>query len=103
MSNKDNKEEAQVEMTEEQYNKLMNDLEHFENLFFTSLAESEKFEILPTTTESGKPITKEQIALLKRECDRLGYKALYRIDMINGTLYINPKNMKIGYITEELH
>lgn len=103
MANKDKKEENPVELTDKQYSRLMEDLEDFDNKFLSSLADSEVYEVLPTTLENGKPIAKEQIALLKRECDRLGHKALYRIDMQNGILIINPKTMKIGYITEELH
>lgn len=98
------KQKNETELTEQEFHKLMQDLELFEEQFFMYLAGGEKYEIIPTTMEDGRLVTKEQISLMTRECNRLGAKVLYKIDMRNSDIVlINPKSMKIGYITEGVH
>lgn len=91
------------ELTQEEFDKLTGDLSEFDNKFFEYLAESPKYEIVPTISEEGIYLTKEQIALVQRECNRLGFKVLYRIDEPHVIMMINPKTLKIGYITEGVH
>jgi len=94
----------EVELTEEEYEKLVNDLDKFEETFLSKLAESDKFEIVSTYNPEGKFYSKEQLTLIKKELLRLGVKILYRIDL-NSSVYIlfNPQTMKIGYVTEGIH
>lgn len=96
--------EKQVELSQEEFDKFLNDLNEFEEKFLKHLAGNSNFEIIPTTSDTGRALTKEQITLIKSECNRLGLSILYRIDAKDGTsLIINPNNMKIGYITEGIH
>lgn len=94
----------EIELTEEEYDKLMVDLEGFEENFLRKLADTDKFEIVPTTDQNGRPYDKEQLTLIKKECLRLGVKILYKIDL-SSSVYIlfNPQTMKIGYVTEGIH
>lgn len=94
----------EVELTEEEYEKLMSDLAMFDENFVQALAETDKYEIVSTVDQNGNYYTKEQLTLVKNECLRLGVKILYKIE-INSTVYIlfNPKTMKIGYVTEGIH
>lgn len=98
-----NKDES-LEMSEEDYDKLLTDLENFENKFYSTLAESDNYEIVPTSTDEGNYLSREQLTLLTRECHRLGLKYLYKVDISSTvTIFINPQTMKIGYISEGLH
>lgn len=92
------------ELTEEQFSKLMEDLDNFDNNFITNLAGTGKYEIIQTVLEDGTKLTKEQYALIKTECSRLGLKVIYQIPLTNGDIvFINPDNLKIGYIRESIH
>lgn len=98
------KKDGTLELTEEQYDKLIMDLEIFEENFYKALASTERYEIIPTSTEEGKVLSKEQLSLLTEECKRLGLKILYKVDLNSNTvLLINPKTLKTGYITEGIH
>lgn len=104
MAEENEQEVHEIELTEEEYDKLMVDMEEFENNFLRNLANSDKFEIIPTQDERGRFFTKEQLTLIKKECLRLGAKILYKVDL-NGSVYIliNPETMKIGYVSEGIH
>lgn len=93
-----------LELTEQEYDKLLIDLEDFEEKFYRVLVEADNYEIVPTTTEEGRIISKEQLTLLTKECHRLGFRYLYKVDLNSGViLLINPKTMKIGYISDGVH
>jgi hypothetical protein len=100
---KDDKFDEEMELTEEEIEQLAEDIEEFQEHFLISLAGTHKFEIIPSTDESGSPLDKKHYSLLKRECSRLGLKILYRIDVGNKTLIVNPENLKIGILNEEIH
>lgn len=92
------------ELTDQQYTKLLEDLDDFDNKFVTILAGTDKYEIIPTVMEDGTRLTKEQYALVKTECSRLGLTPIYQIPLRNGdTILINPENLKLGYIRESMH
>ena len=92
------------ELTDGQYSKLLEDLEEFNSKFFEHLAGTEKYEIIPTVMDDGSLLTKEQYALVKTECSRLGLKVLYEISLRGGKiLYFNPETCKVGYIDEGMH
>lgn len=94
----------EIELSEEQYDKLMNDLAEFEESFLRILADTDKFEIISAVNENGQLYSKEQLTLIRKECLRLGLTVLYKIDL-SSSVYIlfNPKTMKIGYVTEGIH
>lgn len=99
-----NDKDGTLELTEEEYDKLLIDLESFEEKFYSTLADSKNYEIIPTMTEDGRFLSKEQLSLLVKECHRLGLRYLYKIDLNSSvTLLINPKTMKIAYINDEVH
>lgn len=98
------KEDGTLELSEQEYEKLLMDLEGFEETFYKALAESEQYEIIPTATEDGTILSREQLSLLTKECHRLGYKYLYKVDLPSGViLLINPKTLKTGYISDGVH
>lgn len=87
-----------------EYDKLLSDLEQFEQKFYTILALTDKYEIVPTTLDDGTLVSREHLAMLVKECTRLGYKILYKIDVNNEQIILfNPDSMKIGYITDGVH
>lgn len=86
------------------YDKLLEDLESFNQKFFILLAGSDKFEIVPTTLEDGRSLNKEQYSLINHECSRLGLKVIYQIDNKNGTtVFISSDSKKVGYMHEGMH
>lgn len=92
------------ELTQEQFDQLMLDLEEFNETFFQTLAGSENYEVVPTVTDMGKPLTKEQYTYVKSECSRLGLAVIYKVDKSDGTsMYINLQEKKIGFIDEGIH
>jgi hypothetical protein len=88
------------EFTKKEIKKLIQDLQQFEENFYIAIAGTNKFDILPVTTKSGKLLTKEQLSLIKKETLRLGIKILYCVELDKVMLLLNPENMKIGYIVE---
>ena len=101
ITKKDSKPEA---LSEEQFEKLVMQVEEFNEQFFIALAGTDKYEIVPTLSDQGQPLTKEQYSLLKNECSRLGLKILYQIQNTDGTImYINSENGKIGYMHDGMH
>lgn len=92
------------ELSDEEYSKLLEDLDNFDTVFFTALSGSDKFELVPTILENGRPLSKEQYALVKTECSRLGLKVIYQISLRDGSsIFVNPENLKIGYVHEGMH
>lgn len=92
------------ELTQEEFDKVLQDLEQFHEQFFIALAGTSEYEVVPTVTDMGKPLTKEQYTYVKTECSRLGKTILYKIDMPNGiSLYINLETNKVGYVDEGMH
>lgn len=92
------------ESSQQEYDKLLNDLENFNQKFFVILAGTDKYEIVPTTLENGKTLNKEQYSLINHECSRLGLKVIYQITLNDGsTVYISPDGKKIGYMQEGMH
>lgn len=99
----DEKDEEVSELSEEQYNQLLEDLDNFDSKFFAILAQSDKFEIVPTEME-GEFLRREQYALIKTECTRYGAKILYQVGLRDGSyILINPETLKVGYISERIH
>jgi hypothetical protein len=98
---KDSKPEA---LSEEQFEKLVMQVEEFNEQFFIALAGTDKYEIVPTLSDQGQPLTKEQYSLLKNECSRLGLSIIYKMELPDGsTVYTSIENNKVGYIHEGMH
>ena len=92
------------ELSEEQFEKLVKDVDEFNDQFFIHLAGTDKYEIVPTLTDQGQPLTKEQYSLLKNECSRLGLSVIYKMDLPDGSsVYTSIENNKVGYIQEGIH
>ena len=101
---KNKKHSKPKELSEEQFGKMVEDVENFHDQFFRTLAGTDKYEIVPTMTDHGRPLTKEQYSLVKKECSRLGLSVIYKMDLPNGTsVYTSIENNKVGYIHEEVH
>jgi hypothetical protein len=92
------------ELSEEQFQELVQAVELFDEKFFIALAGTDEYEIIPTMTDQGQPLTKEQYSLLKNECSRLGLAIIYKMEHPDGsTVYTSVENKKVGYIQEGLH
>lgn len=92
------------ELSDEQFEKLILENEEFDEKFFRALAGTDKYEIVPTLTDHGQPLTKEQYSLLKNECSRLGLSVIYKMELPDGlTVYTSVENNKVGYVHEGLH
>lgn len=95
--------EDDFDMTPEEFEEMLESVEEFQDNFLKLLAGTDSFDVLPTITESGAPLTKEQYKLAKTECSRLGIRLLYIIEIGKDTLIINPKTLRMGIINEEVH
>lgn len=93
----------EFEISPEEFEEMMESVEEFQENFLRHLAGTDRYDVLPTVTESGMPLTKEQYKLAKQECSRLGIRLLYVVDLGKDTLVINAHDMKIGLINEEVH
>ena len=95
--------DVEVELSSEEFEEMMESVEQFQEDFLKHLAGTDNYDVLPTVTSSGTPLTKEQYKLAKQECSRLGIRLLYIVDIGKDTLIISPHNMKIGLISDEVH
>ena len=101
MDENDKKED--IELSQEEFESVLEEIEEFDNSAFCFLAGSADYEIIPTTLENGKVLDKKEIAMLKREVERLGSAILYRIDHPNGEtllIKVEAKTLKIMLIKE---
>lgn len=90
------------DLTQEEFDGLMQDLEKFENKFFIALSGTDRFEIVPTSS-GEQSLNKEQYILIKSECLRLGLKIIYKVQGSSNTIYVNAENGKIGYTHDGVH
>jgi len=74
-----------VELTEEQIEQAMIDNDVFQNTFIEILANSKKFEIIPTQDEHGNIMSEEQLSFMKKEVNRLGCTTVYAFE--NGSRF----------------
>ncbi len=97
--------DLEKQLTEEEYEQLNNSIADFDESFFSFLAGTSQYEVVPTTDEFGKPIPEQNLDLIRRECKRLGFKVLYSMDLGKQVLIMNPDTMKIGIFTHvvEVH
>lgn len=92
------------QLSDEQFEQLIVEVEEFHEKFFIALAGTDKYEIVPTLSDQGQPLTKEQYTFVINECSRLGLTIIYKMELPNGlTVYTNVKNNKVGYIHEGMH
>jgi hypothetical protein len=91
-------------LTSEQYDKLMDDIENFNNSFFSHLAGTANYEIIPTETEDGVILQEEHYKLIKKEIAKTGATILYSYKVGRDTVVINPRTLKtVVLIDGEAH
>jgi len=91
------------ELNEEELTELIENVEDFDEAFLKALTGTQNFEIVPTIDEDGNTLTKKQYSMIKKECDRLGLKRVYRIDYSDKVVLFDPDSMKTGVVTEGVH
>jgi len=90
-----------VTLDQEQYAKLLNGLQEFEEKFYTILAESDRFEIIPIPDHKGRILPDETYSQIKHELARQGIKLLYRISFGNYAVVVNPDSLKrVGLVPD---
>lgn len=99
---------AEQELSEEQMAQLMVDLDMFQNKFLSHLACTEKFEIIPTADDDGTVLSQEQLALIKREVNRLGLATIWTYDVGKLTIVMSARKdtkLLVGVISNgaEVH
>ena len=94
-----------ADLTPEQYEKLMEEIENFNNSFLSHLAGTSNFELVPTENEFGETLTEEHYRLIKKELAKSGAKILYTYSVgSNTSIIVDPKTMKSVILHEgELH
>lgn len=90
------------DLSQEEFDNLLKDLEKFENKFFVALSGTDRFEIVPTS-DGEQSLNKEQYNLIKSECLKLGLKIIYKIEASDKIIYVNAENGKIGYTHDGVH
>jgi hypothetical protein len=92
------------ELSDDQFQQLITAVEQFDEQFFIALAGTRKYEIVPTFTDHGQPLTEEQYSLIRHECSRLGSSIIYKTELPDGVIvYTSVENKKVGYIHEGMH
>ncbi len=96
------------ELSEEQMAQLMVDLDLFQNKFLSHIACTDKFEIIPTADDDGHVLSQEQLALIKREVNRLGLATIWTYDVGKMTIVMSPRKdtkLLVGMISNgaEVH
>lgn len=94
-----------ADLTPEQYEKLMEEIENFNNSFLCHLAGTQNYELVPTENEFGETLTEEHYRLIKKECAKTGARILYTYTVgNNSSIIIDPKTLKSIMLHEgELH
>jgi len=88
-------------ISQEELDELMEDLAAFDEKSFVGLAGTDQYEIIPTVTEEGKVLTKDQLKILTKECKKLGLTIIYRIDKEDGeTILYVPSNGRTMVLKE---
>jgi hypothetical protein len=93
----------EFEMTPEEIQEILDAVDDFEEYTLSSIAGTERYELIPTTDNYGNPLTKKQFDLARRECSRLGATPLYVLEMKGYSVVVNAKTLKMGIISEEVH
>lgn len=90
-----------IELTREELNDLLEELSEFDHNSFILLAGTDQYEIVPTSLDTGEYLDKEELDLLREECERLGLTILFRIDKTDGeTLLVNSITGKTMVLRE---
>jgi len=92
-----------AELSPEEYEKLIEDIENFNSSFLSHLAGTANYEIVPTEAEYGVFLEEEHYRLIKKECVKIGAVILYSYKVGNQTIVINPKTMKTVVLHEGKH
>lgn len=96
------------ELSEEQMAQLMVDLDLLQNKFLSHIACTDKFEIIPTADDDGNVLSQEQLALIKREVNRLGLTHIWTYEVGKMTVVMSPRKdtkLLVGMISNgaEVH
>lgn len=82
-------------LTEEEVEDIDSNIE-IENTFFSLLARTTKLEVLPIPDEDGFLLSKEDIDLVKKECERQKIKLLYRVSHRTHFTILDPESKLTG-------
>ncbi len=92
------------DLTPEQYDKLMKDMENFNHSFLSYLADTAQYEVIPTDIDFDQYLEEEHYKSVKEECKKIGAKILYTYEIGKSTIVLNPNNCKTVIIVEgEVH
>lgn len=78
---------------------ILSDIE-FEMAFFSYIAESTNFDIVPIPYEDGTYITKEEYFKILEDCKKNGIRLLLRISNGDTAIVLNPLTGKTGIVPE---
>ena len=96
--------EDAIEFTQEEFDEMMSNLSDFEDSCLEAIATSSKYEIIPTSDESGNILGKKELSIIKNQCLKMGYKILYKIEKSSGeTMILNLDTNKCLVLTEGCH
>ena len=83
-------------LSEEQYYKMIEDVENFSHSYLSYLAGTAKYEVVPTEIDVDQYLHDQQYNMIKKECAKIGAKVLYTYNISKDTTVIlNPTNLKI--------
>lgn len=104
----DEQQPPEQELSEEQMAQLMVDLDLFQNKFLAHIACTDKFEIIPTADDDGTVLSQEQLALIKREVNRLGLATIWTYEVGKMTIVMSARKdskLLVGMISNgaEVH
>lgn len=104
----DEQQPPEQELSEEQMAQLMVDLDLFQNKFLAHIACTDKYEIIPTADDDGHLLSQEQLALIKREVNRLGRATIWTYEVGRMTVVMSAKSdskLLVGMISNgaEVH
>jgi hypothetical protein len=82
-------------LTEDEVEDIASSID-IETNFFNLLAKTTKLEVLPIPDEDGFIFSKEDIDLIKKECDRQDIKLLYRVSHRTHASILDPDSKLTG-------
>jgi hypothetical protein len=83
-----------IMLSQEEYEKLLQGLHDFEEKFYTLIAGTDRFQIVPIPDDKGQIYTGRTLEKIKEDLASQGLKMLYRISHGDYALIVNPDSLR---------
>lgn len=94
MSNKRPGSTEAVMLSQEEYQTLLQNLHDFEEKFYTLIAGTDRYQIVPIPDDKGQIYTGQTLQKIRDDLEAQGMKMLYMISHGDYALIVNPENLR---------